>query len=200
MIKSWKELPVGVFKRLLDVEGEDFDAEIATVAILAGTTPDDILDRPLQEVKQMVQDMRFLERTPRVAKVRDEYRLGDTTYTFLKDYTDITVNQYIDFVNTPKDLKHLSEHLSIFLIPKGKKYGQGYNLQKVAQDIDQYLMYEDANSLSAFFLRRWRRCTRLAETATRLALRRAVRQKVVTKEEADATMRKVRRSLRALIG
>ena len=193
MIDNWKDMPLKMFRRLLEVDADSEDRGFELVAVLCDTTLDDILDRPLQDVKEMIARTKFLETKPKVRLVRDEYRLGDTTYVFKPDYTDITVNQYIDFVNTPKDTAHISELLSVFLIPKGRKYGQGYNLQKAVQDIDQYMGYEDANSLSAFFLGRWLLYVRSVEKETRKALKRAVREKVITRQEAEETMEKFRR-------
>lgn len=200
MIDNWKDMPVGMFKRLLDVDTESEDRAFALVAVLCDTTVDDILDRPLPEVKEMIERTKFLEKKPKVRIVKGEYRLGDTVYTFNPDYTDIVVNQYIDFVNTPKDVEHVSEILSIFLIPKGKQYCKGYNVQKVVQDIDQYLGYEDANSLSAFFLGRWVLYLRSVERVTRKALKRAVKEKVITKEEATEAMEKFATFRQATIG
>ena len=191
MITSWKDMPVGMFKRLLQVDDKSEDRAFEVVAVLCDTTVDDILDRPLAEVKKMRADTKFLEKPPKVHLVKDRYRLGDTTYVFNADYTDVTVNQYIDFVNTPKDTEHISEILSVFLIPNGCKYGKGYKLEKAVQDIDRYLGYEDANSLSAFFLGRWVLYLRSVERATRKALRRAVKEKVITKAEMEEAMRRV---------
>ena len=193
-------MPVGVFKRLLDIDEASEDRVFEMVAALCQETLEDTLSRPLADVKRDIESLEWLEKKPKVVRARGTYRLGDTTYTFISDPGDVITSQYIDFCNTPKDVKHITEMLSIVLVPKGHTYGDGYSFDKVAQDIDTYLMYEDANAITAFFLGLWLLSQKRAVKEMRKSLKMAVKEKVITKDEAKETLKSFREVLALTTG
>lgn len=202
MTESWKQMTLGQWKRLTHIPDDGEDRVFEMVAVLCDTTLDDIMNRPIQEVGGLTKKLNFLsEKKPMLRRVRSRYRLGETEYVFRMDPRSITVSQYIDYVNIPKDTDHMAELLSVFLIPEGSdKYNEGYNIEKVARDIDRYMLLEDANSLSAFFLSWYRISLARMGRMTRRALRRAVKDGAVTKEEADRTMETIGLLRRAISG
>lgn len=193
MVEKWSDVTLGQWKRLNAIDPESEDRTFEMVAVLCDTTLDDILNRPLPEVSGLVKKLNFLaESKPRTHRVKTRYRLGDTTYVFNTDYRELTVSQYIDFTNIPKGPEHLTELLTVFLIPKDKAYGQGYNIEKVMQDIDTYLTLEEANSLSAFFLQWWETLLWIAEIRAGRSLRKAVKAGAVTREQMEETLETIR--------
>ena len=82
--------------------------------------------------------------------MKGSYELDGTKY---RVYTkEMTTAQYIDFkqmVDTYAE--NLPRFLTIFIIPDGHKYGDGYDLEKAAQDIGK-MPITDARAVADFFL------------------------------------------------
>jgi hypothetical protein len=58
--------------------------------------------------------------------------LGGMTLLPMHDHTKITTAQYVDFQTLAKDFPAtIPELLSCFLIPEGKEYNEGYDIQEV---------------------------------------------------------------------
>lgn len=200
MKNKWSDVTVGEFKRLLDVDAENEEGVFEMVSILSDETLDQTLDRPIEEVRRDIEALEFLKTKPKICRARDRYELGGTVYILQASPQDITTAQYIDFTNEKKDAGHITEMLSIFLVPKGHRYGDGYDFRKVQQDIDRYMSYEDANSVSAFFFGLWILLTRDVEKMTRKALKKAVKAGVITKAEAESVMKQTEQVLRLTTG
>ena len=79
--------------------------------------------------------------------------------------------------------KNVKELLSVFLIPKGKKYGE-YDLEEVMNDIYNYFPIADARAVSFFFTLVLQSLTK----ATLISLERRTKKelkKTKTKEEKE---------------
>lgn len=69
-------------------------------------------------------------------KLQDEYVINGTTYVGHTDLTKINVAQFIDFQNYVKVQPIRYEKvMSVFIMPKGCKYNEGYDMKKVQQDL-----------------------------------------------------------------
>lgn len=197
MINSWKTLPVGTFKKLMALpDGEDEDRYWKILAILNGTTVDDIMSRPLQEVTAMRKEVAFLDERPPVVASRHEYVLGDTTYVFTDHLQDITVAQFVDWTNTENNWENMSVLLSYVLIPKGHRYNDGYRIDKVQKDIDEYLSMLDARALSGFFLGSFINSLVCQRRSLRKTVKRARKAGVET-AELERTLKELDGALRA---
>ncbi len=200
MRKNWNEITVGQFKRLLEVSDDNDERVFEVVSILSDETLDQTLDRPLEDVRKDIEALEFLKTKPKIRRVRDRYDLGGTVYILQASPQDITTAQYIDFTNEKKDVGHISEMLSIFLVPKGHRYGDGYDFRKVQQDVDRYMSYEDANSVSAFFFGLWILLTQDVMKRTRKAMKKAVKEGVISREEAEKVLMQTEQVLRLTTG
>lgn len=200
MIDNWRDLKVGQFLQLLDIDENDEDRVFQMVAILNNESIDQTLDRQLADVKADIAKLEFLNEKPKVVRAKGKYKLGDTTYVLMSEPAEVTLAQYIDFGNTSKETKHIAEILSIVLIPEGHEYGQGYKFDKVVQDIETYMGFEDANAISAFFFGLWLLYLKRGVKEARKALKKAVREKVITKEEAAETLETMQEALTPIIG
>lgn len=152
MIDSYDKLSLGKYHEVLEYIGtEDYSAGI--VSVLADMEYDEVLNLPISEFKKMVEKAAFLLEDPQPAKVCTEYNLGGMKLSLLCDLTKMTAGQYIDYQTFVKDMdKYMVEMISVFLIPKGCKYNEGYDIIEVQNVIRDYLSIADALALSAFFL------------------------------------------------
>lgn len=159
--KNWKEISVNTFKKLqanINNAEEDGDnmlnnlnKEIAMLAVLCDVDEDAIANLTQNEFSKLLTQTNFLADMPKV-KVTDKYRINGADYQVFLSLKQMTVSQYIDFQTFYADTeKYFCELLACFLIPKGKKYGEGYDIDVVVKDIGEHLSIVDANSILFFF-------------------------------------------------
>lgn len=158
MIDNYRNLPIGKYLEILSLsQDESVDAleqQVKTISILTGLTEDDVLALPIAQYKELAGKTKFLENGyDGKLQVAKSYGLGGIELIPVKDFAKITTAQYVDFQNLSKEGdQYLVETLSTLLIPKGKKYMDGYEIEDVRQAIRENLSVADVLSLSAFFL------------------------------------------------
>lgn len=162
MIDSYNTLPIGKYLEICDIveqELSELDRQAEILAVLDDSTPEEILDRPILEYKELAAKSRFLEHdipdvTNRIAKV---YKIGKWELIPTTDIRKMSTAQYVDFQAFTKDgQKKLVEVLSCFLVPKGYKYNTGYDVLEVQDAIRDNLSVVDVSCLSAFFFKKFR--------------------------------------------
>ena len=156
MIDTYEKLSIAKWQELLEITNSglvDEEKNIAVIALLADMTEDEVLNLPLTEFAKLNQGTAFLIDQPQKRLIAHTYILGNMEFEVLMDLTKMTTAQYIDYQNFIKDPdNNLAELISVFLIPKGKKYNDDYNIAEVHKLIREHLSIVDAMSLSAFFL------------------------------------------------
>lgn len=162
MIDNYNDLTVGKYQEirvLLNGEVvEEYATNISLVAILADMTEEEVMNLDLKEYKVMNQKLSFLMEQPPKRMVANTYKICGWELDTVLAIDKMTVAQYIDYQTFVKDVdKYLVEILSVFLIPKGHKYNEGYDIIEVQKAIRDNLSIVDAFSLSAFFLL-WYHC------------------------------------------
>lgn len=161
MIDNYRNLPIGKYLEICELaEDNNIDAltqQVKTISILTGMSEDEILALPIMKYKELAGKTKFLEKEyDGKLQVAKSYGLAGMELMPVKDFTKITTAQYIDFQNLSKGGdKYLVETLSTLLIPKGKKYNDGYDVSDVHRAIRENLSVADVISLSAFFLTLW---------------------------------------------
>ena len=163
MIKDYNTLSVGKYLQIHKVAKEeelsDIDKQVAIIAILADMSEDEVLDLPILEYKALAEQSKFLEKPMNVPKqIASTYTLDGWELVPTTDIRKMTTAQYIDFQNFSKEgEKKLIEVLSCFLIPKGKKYNEDYDILEVQKSLRDYLTIPNCLALSAFFLAKFNR-------------------------------------------
>lgn len=160
IIRDFRSLPMGKYEDILKVMKDDsleeIDRQVEVISILTDTDKDTILSLPITDYKEMVIASRFLAVAPEVSsKVAKEYIIGDYRLVPTDDIRKIITAQYKDFQEYVKDIENnVVEILSCFLIPKGKKYLEDYDVLDVQTAIREELSVSDAMNLCAFFMMR----------------------------------------------
>ena len=194
MIDNYTDLPIG---RYLDIEAvsrdtalEDIDRQVRIIAILSGRTERDLLAAPIAEYADLAAKTAFLARPCPAGRTARQYIAGDFTLIPTADLTRVTTAQYIDFQTlAPQGDARFVELLSAFLIPKGCKYNEGYDIAEVQAAIREHLSVQDAIALSAFFLKRF---TALMRATLRSSERAA--KGIRNREKRAAAMREVEKT------
>ena len=157
MIDNYNDLTVGKYQEIRTLlNGEvvdEYSTNIQLVSILSDMTEDEVLSLELTQYKALNQKLSFLLQEPPKRMIANVYKIGGYELETMLAIDKMSVAQYVDYQTFVKDTdKFLVEMLSIFLIPKGHKYNEGYDIIEVQKAIRDNLSIVDAMSLSAFFL------------------------------------------------
>lgn len=157
MIDNYNNLPIGMYlkiRKAVEGDGEDIDKQVKVVAFLSGKTEDEVLHLPISEYTALARKADFLAGEAIYEPVRKEYNVAGWTLIPTTDYRKMETGQYIDFQAFLPDLDtYLVEFLSVMLIPKGKRYCEGYDVADVQKAIRDHMTMGDAIPLTAFFFK-----------------------------------------------
>lgn len=194
---TWKDITIEKYEQIagLGTEGlGEIDLIAQTIAILDGTTVEEVEKIPYAVLLLKARGLRFLQSNPIPSIVHKSYELGGKKYITTLKPEDITTAQYIDFqvraADNPEDLAGL---LSVFLIPEGHKYNEGYSSEDVRNVIYKEMSIEDAMGVSAFFFALWKKSIHrlLRQTKRQYRQLRRKRNQTETEKELLLTMEKL---------
>lgn len=207
-------MPIATYGKILDILQDNsrgwIDKEVAMISILANKTPDEVDNMLTVELRGLTSQLGFLTEKAETVEVRKEYKVGDFTLVPEKKISKIKAGQFISFQEFAKvyhdnnnDVNVIPLLLSCFLIPKGKKFAEGYDVEDVQEAIAEHLSIVDALSLTAFFLTsiKQSQATILRYLEWRLRLSRAkTKEQKMAKKMQIAKLQALRRSVLSGVG
>lgn len=204
--KSWNDININTFNKLKDIKInsndsiELLDSNITLLSILCDVDEDTIASLTTSEFSTLLSQTTFLNDIPKV-KIQEYYKINGKEYQVFLSLKNMSVSQYIDFQTFYKDQdKYYKELLACFLIPKGKKYGDGYDIQDVIDDIGNHLSIVDANSILFFFVLLYQSLTKAMLTYSIRQMKKAKRKmNKEEKEKIDIAIEEVKR-VKNLVG
>lgn len=148
---SWNDITYRQFQELkdaFDIEDEA-DRVIAIAQIVYG---EDVINKPLNEFKELCKDLDFIKDEIPVRYKVTTVAVNGRTYYFdgMLDGV-ISTAQYVDFQNHCNNKDEVKQ-FSVFFIPEGHKYNDGYDMMQVFEDI-QDMPITFVMSASFFFVR-----------------------------------------------
>lgn len=147
--------------RINNTDDTEDSKVLRTAALLYGITYEDILALPLNETQRLVEGTAFLYTAPELHRPKNVIEVNGRRYRTMKDVSDMTTAQYIDFQSIATNLNNnLPQLMSIFLIPEGRKYNDGYSVSELAEEFRKYLTVEETVSLADFFMKKYVRLIR----------------------------------------
>ena len=147
---------------LTDGNTDDMQAvQAELLAIYADTDVDTIMNYPLTKYHKLLEKFYsdyYSDFSHAEPAIKDKYTAGNMVLVPMLDFTQITVAQMMDFsVLSTDPIENIEKLLAIFLIPKGKKYNDGYDLMQVQKAILK-MDFNEVSPLLAFFLRWFQGC------------------------------------------
>lgn len=164
---SWKDLTIGDLMKIREIDALQLatndEKNLRVAAIIAEIPYEEMLQIPLNDVRVYMDKTEFLLTKPVPEKARRHYEINGRKYRLFKDASEMTVAQYLDFQaiyesgfeNMP------AEMLSIFLIPEGHEYNDGYDKEEVLNDMYSMSVVEGLG-VADFFTKRFVKSIRLA--------------------------------------
>lgn len=192
---KWSDITIKQHKAILDLyQREDDDLLIlyGLVEIVYGVKVDDM---KISEANELANTLDFIKERPKPSMVKRHYTLNGHRYNVSFNLQDILTCQYIDFQQMCNKASEMpAEFLSILLIPEGKRYNEGYDLNDVVYDIENYMKVEDCLGLSAFFFNLFRISIRRSIRKIRRMTRMAEKEGLMTNEQLEG----LRKAMEAL--
>ena len=189
MIDSYDKLTIGKYLELMTIASddtlEDIDRNVSLIALLDDKEVDVVYDLPLSEFNDKIQMTSFLYNEPKPTQVSTIYKLGGMELEAMLDVYSITTGQFIDYQTYVKDSKYLAELLSVFLIPKGKKYNKEYDIIEVQRVIRDNMVITQAMGLSAFFLHYFKGLLKGTETCLKRKLKKLIKKEKNKERKED---------------
>lgn len=114
---------------------------------------EDVTNLPLKEFNEKVKQLVFLKEEMPNKIPPKKIEVNGRKYFLDCLLGNITTAQYVDFTNQ-SNTGDLSKMLSVFVIPEGHKYNDGYDMLQVMDDINS-LPIPIVNSIAFFFSRQF---------------------------------------------
>lgn len=150
-MKTWKDITLRQFNKIQDLL-QEID-EYTTLNIIDVIYNVDSADMPAMEVmNKYAHSLDFLMTTiPTNEKLKETYTINQREYNSNINLTQMTTAQFVDYQNYSKENPvDISKCLSVFIIPAGHTYNDGYDLKQVQDDIKDLDMVT-INTLAFFF-------------------------------------------------
>lgn len=194
MIDNWTKVTVGKYQEIKLIVDSGAEPEVVNTELISCLTDldvEEILDMPLTRYNNFLQCTGFLYEDMPKRQVATKYVLGGTQFNVMLNIEEMTAAQFIDYQNYIKDIdKNIVQLLSIFLIPKGHKYNDGYDMLETQKIIRDNLCVCDAGAMSAFFLEWYNSLL----TATVRCLTKRMK-KMMKKETNQETIEKMKETI-----
>lgn len=160
LYKTWNDISISLYREINDIINTDLsegEKEIAIIALLSGISEDEIYDMSISEVAEFQSQLHFLnDFSFNEGWKSKKITINGNEYEVQPDLTKFSYAQYVDFQTywSMKDnIANMSNLLSVFIIPKGKKYNTDYEITDVINEIENHLPITVANSILFFFLK-----------------------------------------------
>lgn len=145
---TWYDVTLYQFnelQKLMEVE-DDTERVFSIAELLLG---EDVTNLPLKEFNEKFKQLDFLkEEIPNKIPPK-KVEVNGRKYFLDCLLGNISTAQYVDFTNHSNS-GDLSKMLSVFLIPEGHKYNDGYDMLQVMDDVNS-LPIPIVNSIAFFF-------------------------------------------------
>ena len=162
--KSWKDVTIDEYfdlrDKLVDDTLTDYEKIIIKIAFITGKDEDEIWNLNWDEFRALQVEALWMNEFKLKENVKfKSIEINGEKYSIDTNLQNFTVAQYIDFQTFfPKrktNERIIGNILACFIIPKGKKYADGYNIQELVDNINSNLDIMTANEIMFFFLKQY---------------------------------------------
>jgi len=147
---NWYNVTLYQFERLQELIKIEDETE-RTIAIAELILGNDVTNLPISEFKKEIAKLEFMKEPIPDGIPPKKIELNGKKYFIDSLLGNISTAQYVDFTNHSKS-GNMAKMLSVFIIPEGHKYNDGYDMLEVINDIEQ-LPIPVVNSTAFFFKR-----------------------------------------------
>lgn len=190
---SWKDVTIDEYfdlcERLSDDTLTDYEKIIIKISFITGKSEDEIWNLSWSDFRSLQVESLWMEEFKLKENVKfNTIEINGEKYSIDTNLQNFTVAQYIDFQTFfPKrktNERVIGNILACFIIPKGKKYAEGYDIQELVENINSNLDIMTANEIMFFFLKQYLISIRATANYFNWVLKR-MKKKSKNKEEVE---------------
>lgn len=145
--KSWKDITVAKYYQIVELLKEQDDYTAMNLIDVIWEV--DSFSMPATEANLYAAKLSFLTKDIDNVIPKKHYRLNNTKYDSNCDLTVMSTAQFVDYQNYIKN-NRIEEILSVFFVPDGHEYNDGYDIKQVQKDL-LMLPITDAYAIAFFF-------------------------------------------------
>lgn len=162
--KSWKDVTIDEYfdlcEKLSDDNLTDYEKIIIKISFITSKPEDEIWNLTWNEFRELQVKALWMDEFNINENVKfKSIEINNKKYNIDTNLQNFTVAQYIDFQTFfPKrkdNPRTIGNILACFIIPQGKKYAEGYNIQELVDNINSNLDIMTANEIMFFFLKQY---------------------------------------------
>ena len=182
--KSWKDINLKEYKKICEIDKRELDSplekDIAVLAVLLNVPESQLYDININELKSLLNEVSWINTekytyTNKIKKLKT-LKIDGKEYIVNPDINNYTVAQYMDFQNFwDKRDKYMGNLLAVFIIPKGHKYNDGYDVMELADRLEEVFTLDDWNDVCFFFLKTYYNSIRDSLTSSDLILKKMMK-------------------------
>lgn len=163
--KGWRDVTINEYFDLCErleetekLENQDYLRAVIRVSFANGLLEEEVWNLSINQFRNLQVEAMWMDRFDIAENVKFKtINIDGASYTVDTNLQNFTVAQYIDFQTFYKKFKSdkrvMGNLLACFIIPKGKQYADGYNIQNVVRAINEHLDIMTANEILFFFLK-----------------------------------------------
>ena len=161
---SWKDINLKEYKKIVEILNRELDSDlekdISILAVLLNVPEDSLYDMNIMELQRLLGQMSWIKEEKYVYKNKikkmNKLVIDGKEYVVNPDINKFTVSQYLDFQNFWDNRnERMGNLLAVFIIPKGCKYNEGYDVIKLADRLEEVFTLDDWNDVCFFFLKNY---------------------------------------------
>ena len=158
---DWENISIDKYYEIKDIlddeEDDDITKNVKMVAVITDKDEDEVWSMDMAEAGEYISRLQFLNKFELPDNPNMKFNLPGYQLKVMKDVSRISVAQYVDFQNFVKlPLREgMEKILSIFLIPEGCKYNEGYDIIDLQKEIRENISFRVAEGLLSFFIEKY---------------------------------------------
>lgn len=151
---TWSDITLEQYMLIQEIKKQDsLDVMVELIKILFKIEDPESL--AYTEFIKYSDRLKFLGKEITRVPLKDKYEINNNTYILENNVMLLSTSQVIDYRNYAKEDNHIAKLLSVFLIPEGHKYNDGYDIEQVVNDILD-LDVQTVISMLDFFTTCWK--------------------------------------------
>lgn len=160
MKNTWSDITIADYKKISEINNRELDSDlektVAYASVLLSKPEDELWGLNIVELNNLLEETKWLNsKFTFNQRPFSHININGEKYDVKYDIMKFSVAQYADFQiywdhRTEPDW--MAKLMTIFIIPHGKKYNEGYDAVELAGIIENNLSITDFNSICFFFL------------------------------------------------
>lgn len=183
---NWDDITWKEYEQIEQILNTDIPSDykaVHLISVLTGKSVEELEVLPISQFQKFLPALEFLQTEPETHTHQFEYTVNGREYDFRGKIEEITTAQYIDYrAYMSEEDKDVIKLMSVFLIPKGHDYNDGYDMEQVKSDIGD-MCWLDVRAAS-FFFRIWLSCyTLILKSSLQKTLKKTMKGKTLKEKK-----------------